>query len=65
MPSLIQQSAHHRIDFFLKTKPEDLEYIVAPHIIKSYLEGDQEVLKKNFRKGDVGWDLGLGTYLGK
>ena len=27
---------------------------MAPHIIKSYLEGDQEV-----RKGDVGWDLGL------
>ena len=24
-------------------RPQDLEYIVAPHIIKSYLEGDQEV----------------------
>ena len=28
--------------FRLEEFAEDLEYIVAPHIIKSYLEGDQE-----------------------
>ncbi|CAL1127346.1 unnamed protein product [Cladocopium goreaui] len=26
---------------------QDLEYIVVPHIIKSYLEGDQEALQKH------------------
>jgi len=33
--------------FRLEEFAEDLEYIVAPHIIKSYLEGDQEALQKH------------------
>lgn len=33
--------------FRLEEFAEDLEYIVVPHIIKSYLEGDQEALQKH------------------
>ncbi|CAK9086492.1 Mitochondrial import inner membrane translocase subunit tim44 [Durusdinium trenchii] len=33
--------------FRLEEFAEDLEYIVAPHIIKSYLEGDEEALQKH------------------
>ena len=32
---------------------QDLEYIVVPHIIKSYLEGDQEVHLGSLRQPDM------------
>lgn len=32
---------------------QDLEYIVVPHIIKSYLEGDQEVHLGSLRQSDM------------
>eukprot|EP00440_Ansanella_granifera_P001773 gb/GFBE01001911.1/.p1 GENE.gb/GFBE01001911.1/~~gb/GFBE01001911.1/.p1 ORF type:complete len:424 (+),score=140.82 gb/GFBE01001911.1/:1-1272(+) len=33
--------------FHLEEFAEDMEYVVAPHIIKSYLEGDSEALEKH------------------
>ncbi|OLP96546.1 putative mitochondrial import inner membrane translocase subunit tim-44 [Symbiodinium microadriaticum] len=33
--------------FRLEEFAEDMEYIVAPHIIRSYLEGDQDALEKH------------------
>ncbi|CAJ1346506.1 unnamed protein product [Effrenium voratum] len=33
--------------FRLEEFAEDMEYLVAPHIIKAYLEGDSEALKKH------------------
>mmetsp|Transcript_10861 Transcript_10861/g.27140 ORF Transcript_10861/g.27140 Transcript_10861/m.27140 type:complete len:437 (+) Transcript_10861:85-1395(+) len=34
-------------NFHLEEFAEDMEYIVAPHIIRTYLEGDQEALEKH------------------
>lgn len=34
-------------NFHLEDFAEDMEHIVAPHIIKTYLEGDQEALQKH------------------
>jgi len=33
-------------NFYLEEFAEDMEYVIAPHIIKAYLEGDSEALKR-------------------
>lgn len=34
-------------DFQLEEFAEEIEYVIAPHIIQTYLDGDQEALKKH------------------
>mmetsp|Transcript_85378 Transcript_85378/g.178403 ORF Transcript_85378/g.178403 Transcript_85378/m.178403 type:complete len:445 (-) Transcript_85378:63-1397(-) len=43
----IREMKEEDYSFRLEEFAEDIEYIVAPHIIKTYLEGDQEALQKH------------------